>query len=392
MVGNPVTGSKASGISPERSEPPDVLIGYAPDPTDALQERGLLDVVRCSAMDQLAALRERIAEGYTHTGALLIRGMSELASADDPSIAATLNKVLGVVSETEEPDIKTSYFGGVTPRSKKGADTLFSSTEIGQRSQIGQHNELAYAYCSPRHLALVAKVTPRKGGQTPFTRNLDVTARLMESAIPELLERGLVFHRVVVQRSESMDIVDKCYNRLIPFRHQVFGDASDEDIEQQLRQDPGLVYLEKDSQGNFRYGAKRPALVESHKSEKTYYAQIQTLCNKQQLFDGRARIVVDSKELQAMTNRYSDEELFEICRKRLFIGSYTHDDGSTLSPELVREIEAAVQNSTFCFDWEEGDILILDNQRFMHGRNKYRGNRDIRVSMAGNFFNWGESA
>lgn len=60
----------------------------------------------------------------------------------------------------------------------------------------------------------------------------------------------------------------------------------------------------------------------------------------------------------------------------LFARQYLHndhvplfDDGSIIPDWIVAAIQAAADPITFPVDWQSGDILILDNSRFMHGRN-----------------------
>jgi hypothetical protein len=45
------------------------------------------------------------------------------------------------------------------------------------------------------------------------------------------------------------------------------------------------------------------------------------------------------------------------------------DDGSVIPGWIVEAIKAAADPITFDVEWQAGDILILDNSRFMHGRN-----------------------
>ena len=45
------------------------------------------------------------------------------------------------------------------------------------------------------------------------------------------------------------------------------------------------------------------------------------------------------------------------------------DDGSIVPDWIVDAIQAAADPITFNAEWQPGDLLILDNSRFMHGRN-----------------------
>lgn len=60
----------------------------------------------------------------------------------------------------------------------------------------------------------------------------------------------------------------------------------------------------------------------------------------------------------------------------LFARQYLHldsiplfEDGSVIPDWIVDAISAAADPITFDANWQPGDILILDNSRFMHGRN-----------------------
>lgn len=60
----------------------------------------------------------------------------------------------------------------------------------------------------------------------------------------------------------------------------------------------------------------------------------------------------------------------------LFARYYLHldriplfEDGSVVPDWIVDAIQEAAKPITFNTDWQAGDILILDNSRFMHGRN-----------------------
>lgn len=45
------------------------------------------------------------------------------------------------------------------------------------------------------------------------------------------------------------------------------------------------------------------------------------------------------------------------------------EDGSVIPDALVAELKSASDSITVAHRWREGDVLMLDNSRFMHGRN-----------------------
>jgi len=47
----------------------------------------------------------------------------------------------------------------------------------------------------------------------------------------------------------------------------------------------------------------------------------------------------------------------------------TFEDGSIIPDEIVAEIKAVSDRLTVAHAWRQGDVLMLDNSRFLHGRN-----------------------
>jgi len=43
-------------------------------------------------------------------------------------------------------------------------------------------------------------------------------------------------------------------------------------------------------------------------------------------------------------------------------------DGSEISPDLLAELAERCEKETSEIDWQDGDLVIIDNKRFMHGR------------------------
>ncbi|HEX6285127.1 MAG TPA: TauD/TfdA family dioxygenase, partial [Pyrinomonadaceae bacterium] len=59
-----------------------------------------------------------------------------------------------------------------------------------------------------------------------------------------------------------------------------------------------------------------------------------------------------------------------------------YGDGSPIEPSVVEEIYEVYRQEQVAFDWQAGDILMLDNMLVAHGREPFVAPREIAVAMA----------
>jgi alpha-ketoglutarate-dependent taurine dioxygenase len=59
-----------------------------------------------------------------------------------------------------------------------------------------------------------------------------------------------------------------------------------------------------------------------------------------------------------------------------------YGDGSEIEDTVVQEFKDFYRDNSIVFKWEKGDLLLLDNMMFSHGRNPYEGDRTILTAMA----------
>jgi hypothetical protein len=57
-------------------------------------------------------------------------------------------------------------------------------------------------------------------------------------------------------------------------------------------------------------------------------------------------------------------------------------NGDDIPDSYVKHIIEVYEKERISFLWEAGDLLILDNMRMAHGRNKYEGERKIVTGMS----------
>ena len=60
------------------------------------------------------------------------------------------------------------------------------------------------------------------------------------------------------------------------------------------------------------------------------------------------------------------------------------EDNSEIPLDMLEEIRTVGHQNTVLFDWEKGDMILLDNVLTAHGRTSFKGPRKILVSMSVN--------
>ena len=77
--------------------------------------------------------------------------------------------------------------------------------------------------------------------------------------------------------------------------------------------------------------------------------------------------------------RYGDHDAFAnglLTERHNTLGSLmSFDDGTLISDGVISAVEDAVRPLTEMLRWEPGDLAVVDNSRFLHGRNPYRDPR-----------------
>ena len=56
-------------------------------------------------------------------------------------------------------------------------------------------------------------------------------------------------------------------------------------------------------------------------------------------------------------------------------------DGSPISEDEIAPIYDALEAQEIAFPWHSGDMLLIDNIAVAHGRNPFKGQRDVQVAL-----------
>ncbi|MHB9860452.1 TauD/TfdA family dioxygenase [Streptomyces sp. YIM S03343] len=288
------------------------------------------------AREWLAGSGNALARLRDEHGAVLLRGFAPLDAAGLAELATALDGEL------------RDYDNRSTPRRRVDGN-VFTSTEYPADQTIPQHNEMSYTDSWPATLFLTCVVPAATGGETPIADSARVHARLPR-ATRERFER----HGVMYVRN---------------FGHGV--DLSWQEVFQTEDRAQVDAYCERHGIRAEWLGGERlrtrhvvQATVEARATGETVWFNQANLFHVSSLPEHVERGLRES---------FAEDEL---PRNALY------GDGTPLDPEDLAQIRAAYAAEEIALPWQAGDIMIVDNEQFSHGRNPYTGSRTVLVAMA----------
>ncbi|HVG20574.1 MAG TPA: TauD/TfdA family dioxygenase [Blastocatellia bacterium] len=239
-----------------------------------------------------------------------------------------------------------------SPRSPVSGN-IYTSTEYPPDQQIFLHNENSYAHVWPLRIFFNCQTPPVDGGQTPIA---DVR-RVLRRLAPTTVEK---FERLKVMYVRN-------FGNSIGLEWQtVFQTASRTAAEDYCRE-AGYEFEWKEDGGlrTRRVGqavAKHPKTGERLWFNHAAFFHVSTL---------------GPSIREPLLAQFDEEDLP--------INTY-YGDGSPIEPVVLDDLREAYRQETVTFNWEKGDILMLDNMLTAHGRLPYTGRRKILVGMSQPFY------
>ncbi|WP_156819413.1 TauD/TfdA family dioxygenase [Pseudonocardia sp. HH130630-07] len=274
-------------------------------------------------------------EQLTATGVLRLRGLGAFASELD-----TIGTAITGLDTLE-------YHGGATPRTRLER-RVYSSTDFPATHPIDLHSELAYSPTWPRYLAFSCLVAPRTGGGTPIAGTAAIADRIPARLAERLHRHGVryrrTFHPVLGtdwRTAYGVDDLDGLRSACARRGETV------------SRADDDLVATTVDL----------PAYL-AHGGREVWFNQLVAF---------NARTLPDEVR----------EDLELVVGPDAIPKDTLDGAGDPFTAEDVGAVRTAVRGATTTVPWEAGDLLLVDNRRYAHGREPFTGDREVRVCMFG---------
>lgn len=313
------------------NSPPQISPLFSPAPHHPVVITPTGDASLAALGDYLERERDVLQQALWRHGGLLFRGF-DVKSAED---FRACTERLGAKS--------FDYVGGNSPRTRVSPD-VYTSTEYPATETITLHNEMSYLPAWPSRLFFYSLIPAASGGQTSLAHSIDVLKAAPAHVVERLREKKIKYIRnfhAGIPLGKSWQVTYQTEKR--------------EEVEEIVA-----------SQGSTCEWQEKGGL------------RVSTVC------DAFAVHPVTGEEVwfnQAEQWHRSalNPALRDMFEKMVGKGNLPHEceygDGEPLADDDMAAVRKAMNDNKLLFDWQHGDVLVIDNLLMMHGREPFKGER-----------------
>jgi len=307
-------------------------------------------------------VQELLEMELTRAGAVLIRGLPVHSPADFSAFMTATNMTLN------------EYIGGVTSRPEAAPMVTPASTEPGTVS-MEPHTDDPHWTVPPTKLAFYCRQPPPVGGQALLADGRKVL-RLLRERNPEVLDelerRGGVryehfypdetVHDATVITSWQTSFAPDC----------TLATGCDKKAEAERLLTAGGFGFEWTKDGLKKWEVRPAVMKHPQTGEDCWMNQIAAMhCS---VFDNHP-------EFPAFHRAPADRGPCEMQGVMPYHTAF--GDGTSFSPEVLRAVRQAQWEAAVSFEYEAGDVMVLDNYLAQHGRWSFEGSREFFLVMVG---------
>ena len=284
--------------------------------------------------------REQLQQQLLRHAGILFRGF-ELGSAED---FRTCSERLGAQS--------FDYVGGNSPRTRVSPD-VYTSTEYPATETISLHNEMSYLPSWPTRLFFFSLIPAASGGQTSLAHSIDVLR-----AVPEETVRKLRDKKVKYIRNFQPDIP--------------LGKSWQATYQTEKREEVEAIVAGQGS--TCEWTSKGGLRVSTVCDAFTTHPQ-----TGEEVWFNQAEQWHPSAMNPAMRGMFE-----QMVGKGNLPHECEYGDGEQMTDEEMTNVRRALDGNKLLFDWQRGDLLMIDNLLLMHGREPFKGERKTLAYLSAN--------
>jgi hypothetical protein len=282
--------------------------------------------------------KEEIQNYLKEHGCVKFRGIQIKTSEDFSSL-------IGSVS-----DKFIRYIDGNSPRTSL-SDTVYTSTEYDPKEKITMHSELSYSVSWPKNIFFTSIIQAMSGGETLIADNREILANMDDFVVEIIRAKGVEYIRNL-HGGEGFG----------PSWQDTF-ESDDRGVVSEFCTKQGITFNWV-GENTLQIKNRSQGIINHHlRGEEIWFNQIDQF-HPQQL----------GKDLtEALNIMYSDPKDFPMYVQ--------FADGTPICGDFVEEILKVIDTVSLAPKWGANEILMLDNEMISHGRNPFKGNRKVLVSM-----------
>lgn len=246
------------------------------------------------------------------------------------------------------PDL-LEYVYRSTPRTRLGG-RIYTATEYPKHKTIPLHNENSYSLSWPNKIFFFCALKANQGGETPIADSRKIY-QMLDPEIREEFERKGV--KYVRNYTPGIDLSWQ----------EVFQADCKEEIEKFCREHNINATWNREGPELTTHQVCQATVEHPATREKCWFNQVH-LFHPLSLNEEERLILL--KEVGEMA-----------LPRQVFYG-----DGTHIGIDVLQHIQQAFEKAKYKFEWQKGDMLMLDNILKAHGRETYEGERKIAVAMA----------
>ena len=289
-------------------------------------------------------------------GVLLFRGFP-VQSAQD------FYRILALFAAKDESLL--NYVGGASPR-EEVEEKVYTSTEAPPFVTILQHPEMCYLSDYPTKLGFYCHIPSETGGQTPLTDARQLYREMPNDLVDEITKKQVVYRRILQRRGRRQRLLSKLHRAFgVATWNYVYKTDDKALVAQQCADMNQKIVWNSDE--SLTTESKVPAvLTHPVTGDKVWFNTLHNFIHERNMFGNIAGPVV--RFLRRITG-----EKFEI-----YFG-----DGTEIPVQTKQRVKEIIDARTWSFDWQKGDVLIIDNLLYWHGRSPFKGDRKILAGLIG---------
>ena len=288
--------------------------------------------------DEIAQQREALMSLLAIHGAIVFRGCGVTGAARfDRFVSA-----FGLENFPYNESLSNAVRRNRTPR-------IFTANEAPCDVEIFLHHEMAQTPIFPRYLFFCCEQPAEVGGATPLCRS-DVLLQRLQASMPRFIklcrQKGARYSLIMPAAADQASGQGRSWRETLGVESSDAAEVRLDSLQYQWQWLPDECLA-----------VTTPALPlvrETSVGQEVFFNQlIAAFCGWR-----------DQRNQQ---NR-----------------SVTYGDGSTIDEEDLKAATEIAYELSFDLNWQMGDVALIDNDRVMHGRRPFQGQRSVLASLCAN--------